>query len=215
MQRLLHITLFIWIFPVIGLILPVCFARIACAEFYKYSDSAGNVHFVDDFGKIPEVYRNQTNVYKEQYDGFSTDQIEVMQELENRESETEIIIRGNTILVPVKLGWNGKEIETRLILDTGASITTLYEPIARELEIRETQKSKARVAGGHEVEFGLAKVNYIKVGPFEKTDLLVGILPFKGEKIDHGGLLGMNFLQSFSYEIDLDRQLVRWKKKIE
>ena len=35
------------------------------AEFYKYVDKKGNVHFTDRFESIPQEYRNQIKEYKE------------------------------------------------------------------------------------------------------------------------------------------------------
>ena len=38
------------------------------AEFYKYVDKEGRIHYVDEFYKIPEEYRQSVNVYREKYD---------------------------------------------------------------------------------------------------------------------------------------------------
>lgn len=38
------------------------------SEFYKYVDDQGRVFYVDDFGKVPEAYRDQIRVYQEKYD---------------------------------------------------------------------------------------------------------------------------------------------------
>jgi len=38
------------------------------SEFYKYIDEDGNIYFVDDKAKIPLKYKDQTKVYKENFD---------------------------------------------------------------------------------------------------------------------------------------------------
>jgi hypothetical protein len=45
-------------------------------------------------------------------------------------SETKVFIKGNQVLVPVTLGYDSKEAEALLVLDTGASITVLHQEIA-------------------------------------------------------------------------------------
>jgi hypothetical protein len=40
--------------------------------------------------------------------------------------ETPVIIKGNQVLVPVTLGYGSKKTEALLLLDTGASIITLF-----------------------------------------------------------------------------------------
>jgi len=46
-------------------------SSIAYAEFYKYVDENGVQHFVDNYGNIPEKYRQQEKIYKEKYDHLS------------------------------------------------------------------------------------------------------------------------------------------------
>jgi len=187
----------------------------AHSEFYKYVNKDGKISFVDDVGKIPLEYRDQLTVYKEKYDHLSKGERKELLQKDNYEDslKTDVIIKGNNVLIPVKLGYKDNEIEVMLVLDTGASIITLHQDIAKQLEIRDTQKAIARVVGGKEIKFNMAKLNYIKVGPFEKEDVLVGIIEHQGPSVPHKGLLGMNFLQHFEYIIDFDKQVVRWKPK--
>jgi hypothetical protein len=50
------------------------------AEFYKYVDENGVVHFVDDPGKIPDQYSEKANTYKEKRDFMTPAQKETMEE---------------------------------------------------------------------------------------------------------------------------------------
>jgi hypothetical protein len=200
-----------------GIALMVCFgfSSMVYGEFYKYTDDTGKIFFVDDAGKIPEVYRQQIKVYKEKYDDLSETQRQALMENERQKQFTDVMIMENKVLIPVRLGLNGREIEVRLLLDTGASIVTLHDDAARRLGFENVQQAKARVAGGKEVTFDLAAVDFLSVGPYEQTDVLVGILNFQGQDMGYDGLLGMNFLQYFSYDIDFIKQRIKWTPKSE
>ena len=183
------------------------------AEFYKFTDDTGKTVFVDDIGKIPEIYRDQIKTYKEQYDDLSEEERQRMIEKERQNQKTDVIIKENKILVPVWLGSNGNEIKALLLLDTGASIVTLHDDVAEKLNFENLEQARARVAGGKEVTFNVANLDYISVGPYEKSNILVGILTLEGQTVDYDGLLGMNFLQHFSYDIDFEEQKIQWTLK--
>lgn len=126
--------------------------------------------------------------------------------------ETEITIRGNLIFVPVALGYQNREIETTLLLDTGSSSIVLHENIADILEIGSYSYSKARGVGGIEIETKMTKLDYVKVGPHNKTNLTAHIIDYEGPKIKQfNGILGMNFLKDLGYSIDFDRQVIKWQ----
>ncbi len=57
------------------------------AEFYKYVDRAGTVHFVDDESKIPAEYRDATDTYKDKYDDLPEQERALLLEKERRERE--------------------------------------------------------------------------------------------------------------------------------
>ncbi|NJL59297.1 MAG: clan AA aspartic protease [Desulfobacteraceae bacterium] len=122
---------------------------------------------------------------------------------------TKVMISGNTVLVPVTLGYGGREVETLLILDTGASIIALHKDIASKLSIYNTEDSHAQVASGKVIETKLAKLSYVKVGPYKRTGMDAMIINHKGE--GYGGLLGMNFLRGLNYSIDFATQTIRWR----
>ena len=183
------------------------------AEFYRYKDSAGHTVYVDDLVKVPEQYLDQIKVYREKYDGLPADVKRQLEEKEAQNQAVDVVIADNKILVPVRLTVADRHIEVMLLLDTGASITTLYEPVARQLEFKDVHQAKGRVAGGKEIDFTLAKLDRVNVGPFEKRDILVGIMALEGKNLEYAGLLGMNFLQHFSYDIDFDRQEMTWTPK--
>ncbi len=119
---------------------------------------------------------------------------------------------GNAVLVPVILGYQGKKIETRLMLDTGASMIALHLEIARELDIdlRRFKRIRPRVAGGKAINAYVGKLDYVEAGPIKKDDIYVSIIEHQGPPVPFMGLLGMNFLRGLEYHIDFENQVINW-----
>ena len=101
----------------------------------------------------------------------------------------------------------------RLLLDTGASITTLTPSAARRLNISYDQSHSITVAtAGGLVAAPLIEVTEFAVGEAAVDRLQVGILPLPDlDKFD--GLLGMNFLQQFASSIDQQQGLLHLDEK--
>jgi predicted aspartyl protease len=220
-----------WIIPlgVLLLILPIS----GYAEFYKYETEDGRVYYVDDLTKIPPKYRNQLKIYKEKYDHLSeTERIRmlekdrqkaeqaVLEEQRKRRAlekekylqslKTKVVIQDNQILVPVRLGYNGKEIIIPLLLDTGASIIVLHKQFAEALNLVIEQKGLSRMASGKVIQSELAKVDYLKLGPFKMESVSVVVIKHQGPPVKFSGLLGMNFLRNVNYKIDYKNQVIHW-----
>jgi predicted aspartyl protease len=125
--------------------------------------------------------------------------------------ETRVKIVKNRVLVPAQLGYFGKEVDTWLLLDTGASLIVLHREIADVLGMKPLKAARSQLAGGQTIQSALARLGYIRVGPITMQDARVLIIDHEGEPVEHCGLLGMNFLSRYDYDIDFGRQLVRWE----
>jgi predicted aspartyl protease len=124
---------------------------------------------------------------------------------------TKVTITGNHVLVPVTIGYGGKEVQASLVLDTGADLVTLHRPIADQLNIPLTQRANVRVVGGKTINASVAKLDYVRVGPYEAKEIQAMIIFPQGPPTSHDGLLGMNFLRGLEYSIDFENQVIRWK----
>jgi clan AA aspartic protease (TIGR02281 family) len=130
---------------------------------------------------------------------------------DRKRAETNVVILGNQVLVPVTLGYRGDEVETLLVLDTGSSSVVLLQEIADRLHVKQVRTSRVQVAGGGVITTDVVKLDYIKVGPIKKTNMTAHIIEHEGPSIPHRGLLGMNFLRGLEYSIDFERQVIVWK----
>jgi predicted aspartyl protease len=122
-----------------------------------------------------------------------------------------VVIKGNQVLVPVRWGFNGSEIQTLLVLDTGATITTVHREVALRLNAKKTYQSNSRVADGRTISSEIAELDYIIVGPHKHTNFKVSIINYQGEKEDSTGLLGMNFIKHASYKINYKNETIEWE----
>lgn len=214
------------------------------AEFYRYLDESGQVHFVDDPSKIPEHAGDGLKTYRERYDHLPAAEQrrirearaaeEAERERENQSRLNQVIeinrkereaylagkkgpgeatpftLRNNQVLVPVRIGCGRTEVETVLLLDTGASITALHRRVTEGLNLEGVKTAKARVAGGRIIDTDLARMDYIQVGPHRIEGFNAVILDFEGTPVDHDGLLGMDFLGRFPHGIDMENRVIRW-----
>jgi len=124
---------------------------------------------------------------------------------------TKVTIRGNQVLVPVTLGYGGKEVQASLLLDTGAEMTVIHRPIADQLNIPLTPGAHVRVGGGRVINASVAKLDYVRVGPYEAKEIQAWVVFPQGPPAREDGALGMNFLRGLEYSIDFENQVIRWK----
>jgi predicted aspartyl protease len=170
-------------------------ASMASGEFYEYQDDKGTINFTDDQDKIPKKYRKNLKVRR---DGI----------INSNNSVTPVIIEDNQVMVPVMIGYRGKEIKATFILDTGANTCTVSPDLANRLDIRQEDATAALAQGigGTVFVVGHTKLDFVSVGPNRKNDVDVSIV--KSGSFD--GLLGMNFLRELRYHIDFHTSTIKW-----
>jgi predicted aspartyl protease len=126
---------------------------------------------------------------------------------------TKVIIRGNTVLVPVTLAYGGHEVDVHLVLDTGASKTTIHTEIADQLSMNlsKARKAQMRIVGGAVIEARVVKMNRLTVGPHTKRNWDILVVPHEGSAASYDGLLGMDVLRGLKYRVDFKKQVILWE----
>lgn len=168
-------------------------------SFYTYTDDQGIIHMVNELDKVPLKYRTRMKVTS---GGKSCANV------------TPVVITRNQVLVPVTVSLRGRSVEARLLLDTGANITTISEELASRLgvEASDVRQGRATVADGRSVQGYLFTAESLSVGPQTRSNVRISILPGSGgERYD--GLLGMDFLKHFRYHVDFERGVIEWGDK--
>lgn len=163
---------------------------------YTYTDKQNVVHMVDVLDKVPQVYRRNMKV---DVSGPPT------------AASTPVIINGNQVIVPVTITFRGRSITARLLLDTGATVTTISEAAAAQLGISaaDVQSGRSTVADGRSVGSFNFKADSLTVAGHSLPNADTSILPGSGGK-GHDGLLGMNYLKNFRYHVNFERSVIEW-----
>ncbi|MEQ5808381.1 clan AA aspartic protease [Alteromonas sp. NFXS44] len=107
---------------------------------------------------------------------------------------------GDHYLAPLTL--NGRH--SRLLVDTGASVTTVttevFRQVARRGNYRDLGNFAVNTAGGR-VDARMVTLKEVEFGPWRLADVSVLVLP-PGTLDGTEGLLGMNILKRFHFRID-------------
>jgi predicted aspartyl protease len=178
-------------------------------KVYTWRDEKGVRYFSD---KPPENTQQDIQVSDAHADLGPSESISgKLQSAYSTSRRTRVLIEGNSILVPVRLGYRNREVQTLLLLDTGATQTTIYRSVANRLNFWETRPSSARVADGRIVASDTGTLDYLVVGPYKLSNFDVSVIDFHGDVELPKGLLGMNFLRTVRYDIDFDNQTINWR----
>jgi clan AA aspartic protease (TIGR02281 family) len=126
--------------------------------------------------------------------------------LENRNSlEIPIVCINDRIFINTVI--NGKT-SSKFLIDTGATISVISFSLSAKLGFAANQMTDMRwfqTAGGR-VKKPVVKLNQITIGEIRMQDFLVAVSKDVGSDFD--GILGMNFLGRFNFEINSDRSLL-------
>jgi predicted aspartyl protease len=104
-------------------------------------------------------------------------------------------------------------VQAILLLDTGASITSITEALAGRLGIdpKSTRAVSMGLADGRMIDIQVTKVDAVGVGSRMKFSFEIAVLPDSGNRQEHDGYLGVDFLRNFPYLVDFQNNLIRWQ----
>lgn len=121
----------------------------------------------------------------------------------HKKIDLEFIQSGDHAIVDVILN---HEVTARLMVDTGASVITISEDIAGQLELirQDGYKLPMRLADGKTVDMEPVVIQHVAVGGAERENIAAVIVPDRDEAIgsEVDGLLGMSFLRNFDLNIN-------------
>jgi len=137
--------------------------------------------------------------------------VRTIEEVASSATETKYIKQGNSILLPVIVGHNGKAIQVNMMLDTGCSITLIDAEISNTLNIQQKGTIQTTIADGSKMISKTGQVDFFQVGPYKEIGFLVNTRPIMGNQKTQHGLLGMNFLEKHPFTIDHRRQMILWR----
>jgi len=173
-------------------------------ETYKWVDDKGAVHFTDDLSTIPEKYREEVETRKSPKETSTSQPLEVTPtsfpaRVAEPEGVTVNLLRsGEVSFAEVVLNGNLKQY---LVVDTGASFTTISRGAARELGIAIDEYTPVipTITASSVIFNPLVTLRSVRVGEaeVENVDALVHNLPGGS-----AGLLGNSFLSEFKVVLD-------------
>lgn len=130
-----------------------------------------------------------------------------------KESTTEIIIKENGVFIPVTIIHDKREVKVMLLLDTGASITTIFSQAVEGLymNLHNAQKAQGTVVGGGKIDARRIRVNNLIVGPNSFQNWHIFVVPSHESDTGYDGLLGMDVLSRMRYKIDFHKKVIFWE----
>jgi predicted aspartyl protease len=105
------------------------------------------------------------------------------------------------ILVPALVNEEGP---FEFAVDTGAAMSIVTDDLADRIGIRATETKEGLGSAGRRVEVPLGRVDSVSVGEVTVSDLRVGIMKELPRCVGRG-VLGYNFLESFTLTVDYGR----------
>ena len=124
---------------------------------------------------------------------------------------TRIRVDNGRIVIPAVVKTGGTTLRLELVLDTGATHTTIHDGVLSRLPVdsKGVKSSQAILADGRIIRTRTARIEALSVGPFSTPSMELEVIPIQGGGL-HDGLLGMDFLGRHRYQIDMENEVVRW-----
>jgi clan AA aspartic protease (TIGR02281 family) len=184
------------------------FASLPAAEYYRWVDESGVVHFTDNLHNIPEKQRPAANRLQAQESPRipAPERPPVL-------AKASIPIEKHGQVVVIEATLNGKT-SAKFVVDTGASYTMISSAVAKELNINlsENQRTMPFQTANGLIQAPLTKLDSVAVGGMEIKNLTAAVHDAVPDP-NVSGLLGLNFLSNFKMDIDTQKGRLNLEKK--
>ena len=178
------------------------------AEYYRWTDQNGVVHFTDNLHNIPETQRgNAGRIQSIEPPRVPPPPVPVPPSKASIPFEKQ----GQVVVVEATLN---KKTAAKFVVDTGASYTMISSAVAKELDIDTEQNSRTapfQTANGI-IQAPLVSLDSITVGGMEIRNLTAAVHDAVSDP-RISGLLGLNFLSNFRMDIDTQKGVLHLEKK--
>jgi clan AA aspartic protease (TIGR02281 family) len=180
------------------------------ADFFRWIDQNGVVHFTDNIHNIPEARRATAVRIKAQEPARPAAPYKASPATVAK-AAVPFEKRGQVVVVEVMLN---NSVPARLVVDTGATYTMISAATAKELSIdpeRAPRTMPFQTANGV-IQAPLTNLESVIVGGMEIKNLTAAIhdaVP----SAQVAGLLGLNFLSNFRLDIDTEKGILHLEKK--
>ncbi len=183
-------------------------ASLSAADFYRWVDQNGVVHFTDNVHNIPAKQRDTVTRIKSLDNPRTTDQ---PKQTPPTKASVPFEKHGQVVVIEAMLN---KKTSAKFVVDTGASYTMISIATARELTIHPVHNQRTmpfQTANGV-IQAPLTSLESITVGGLEVKNLTAAIHDvIPDSKV--AGLLGLNFLSNFRLDIDTQKGLLHLEQK--
>lgn len=179
----------------------------SAADYYRWVDQDGVVHFTDNLHNVPENQRGPAKRIQ------ATDSPPPVDRPKLPPVKASIPMEKHGQVVIIEAMLNGKTA-AKFVVDTGASYTMISSAVAKELDIDVTQAQRTmpfQTANGM-IQAPLTNLESITVGGLEIKNLTAAVHDAVPDP-HVAGLLGLNFLSNFRMDIDTQKGLLHLEKK--
>ena len=178
------------------------------ADYYRWVDQNGVVHFTDSLHNIPETQRGKAGRIQSNEPPRSPSP---PAPLPPTKASIPFEKQGQVVIVEAKLN---KKASAKFVVDTGASYTMISSAVAKELDIdtgQERRTAPFQTANGI-IQAPLVSLDSINVGGMEIHNLTAAVHDILADP-RVAGLLGLNFLSNFRMDIDTQKGVLHLEKK--
>jgi clan AA aspartic protease (TIGR02281 family) len=183
-------------------------ASLIAAEYYRWVDHNGVVHFTDNLHNIPETQRgNAGRIQSIEPPRVAPPPVPISPSKASIPFEKQ----GQVVIVEATLN---KKTAAKFVVDTGASYTMISSAVAKELDIDTEQNRRTapfQTANGV-IQAPLVSLESITVGGMEIRNLTAAVHDVLADS-RVAGLLGLNFLSNFRMDIDTQKGVLHLEKK--
>ena len=181
-------------------------ASLCAAEYFRWVDQNGVVHFTDNLHNIPETQRSSAG----RLQSIEPPRVPPPPPPPSKAS-IPFEKQGQVVIVEAMLN---KKTAARFVVDTGASYTMISSAVAKELDIDTEQNRRTapfQTANGV-IQAPLVSLESIAVGGMEIRNLTAAVHDVLADS-RVAGLLGLNFLSNFRMDIDTQKGVLHLEKK--